>query len=82
MAMQNTFQFVMHTSIMKYSAKDPQICKPMKIKERSKELFCVCLFKTQNNVAVNNFYSGVTAGTAAIYLYEFANLWILGWNIS
>ena len=34
------------------------------------------LVKTQNNVTVNNFYSGVTAGTAAIS--GFANLWILG----
>ena len=32
----NTFQFVMHNSIMKYSAKDPQICKPMKIKGKIK----------------------------------------------
>ena len=32
----NTFQFVMHNSIMKYSAKDPQICKPMKIEGKIK----------------------------------------------
>ena len=32
----NTFQFVMRNSIMKYSAKDPQTCKPMKIKGKVK----------------------------------------------
>jgi hypothetical protein len=51
---------------MRYSAKDPQIYKPKEIKGKIKELFCVCHFKTQNNVTVNNFYSGFTAGTAAI----------------
>ena len=51
---------------MKYSAKDPQICKPKEIKGKIKELFCVCHFKTQKNVTVKNFYRGFTAGTAAI----------------
>ena len=59
----------MHNSIMKYLAKDPQICKPKKIKGKIKGVvLCLPIFKTQNNVAVNNFYSGVTAGTAAMFM--------------
>ena len=56
----------MHNSIMKYSAKDPQICKPKKIKGKIKGVVLCLPIQTQNIVAVNNFYSGVTAGTAAI----------------
>jgi hypothetical protein len=51
---------------MNYADWGPQICKPKMIKGKIKGF--VLHIQNNNNVAMNNFYSGFTANTAAVSL--------------
>ena len=60
-----------HYEVFSQGSTNLQTHEDRRKDQRKDQRSCLvfCLFKTQNNVAVNNFYSGVTAGAAAIYLW-------------
>ena len=57
-----------HFHYKKNQPKIHKFVKPRRSKDRSNALFCISNFKTNNKVLVNNLYSGLSAGTAAISL--------------